>query len=701
MGKPSRKKKKHVSETNDVAKKQHRTRESPLKSMSEDTMVFVDRAHELKEEGNKFFQRREHGGAISKYEQALKLLPSSHIDCAYLHSNLAACYMQLDPPEYDKAINECNLALLVASKYSKALLKRARCYEALDRLDLALIDVTKVLNVEPNNMTALELSERLKKGIEKVGIKVNDVAVISEEVTNLHTTKNVGTIMQSRDKAERKGGSKKKKGNKVEGKPILEENPKEEAVRSVKLVFGDDIRWAHVPLQCSIRQLREIVSSRFPCLKGFLIKYKDQDGDLVTITITEEIRWAEESVSPQGLVRLYIFEVRPEQDPLFEELKDGVETENCVSAHNNSSENGKSVNNSSENGKSVKCSEHGVHMDIWIVQFAQIFKNHVGIDSDAYLDLHELGMRFYTEAMEDVVTCEEAQDLFDIAADKFREMVAVALFNWGNVHMSKARRRALVEEDASNEDALLAKAKEAYGWAHEQYVKAGERYKESLKVKPDFYEGFLALGQQQFEEAKLCWYFALGTKVELESWDASEIIELFNSAEDNVEHGAHMWEEIEQERLNELKSGTKANNEKVLLQKNGLDGILKQLSPDEAAEQAANMRSQVNLLWGTMLYERSVIEFKLGLETWRECLIAAVDRFKLAGASPTDIAVMNKNHCSNATTQKGVGFKIDEIVQAWNEIYDAKKWISGVPSFRLEPLFRRRVPKLLNVLEHL
>ncbi|KAJ6673958.1 PROTEIN CLMP1 [Salix viminalis] len=48
---------------------------------------------------------------------------------------------------------------------------------------------------------------------------------------------------------------------------------------------------------------------------------------------------------------------------------------------------------------------------------------------------------------------------------------------------------------------------------------------------------------------------------------------------------------------------------------------------------------------------------------------------------------------------KGLGFKIDEIVQAWNEMYDAKRWEIGVPSFRLEPLFRRRVPKLHDMLE--
>lgn len=49
----------------------------------------------------------------------------------------------------------------------------------------------------------------------------------------------------------------------------------------------------------------------------------------------------------------------------------------------------------------------------------------------------------------------------------------------------------------------------------------------------------------------------------------------------------------------------------------------------------------------------------------------------------------------------GLGFDINEIVQAWNEMYDAKRWQIGVPSFRLEPLFRRRVPKLHQILEHI
>ncbi|KAI3508657.1 hypothetical protein L1887_23666 [Cichorium endivia] len=74
----------------------------------------------------------------------------------------------------------------------------------------------------------------------------------------------------------------------------------------------------------------------------------------------------------------------------------------------------------------------------------------------------------------------------------------------------------------------------------------------------------------------------------------------------------------------------------------------------------------IYILWGTFLYERYVVEFK-----WEESLATSVENFELAGASPTDLAVIIKNHCSNGAASEGLGFKIDEIVQLWNEMYDA------------------------------
>lgn len=701
MGKPTWKKKiSPGSKPVDGNGKHTKTLERNSKAFDEDTAIFINMSQELKDEGNKLFQKRDHEGAMLKYEKALNLLPANHIDVAYLRSNMAACYMQMGIGEYPRAIDQCNLALQVTPKYSKALLKRARCYEVLNKLDLALRDVNGVLSMEPNNLTALDIADSIKRAIEKTGLVVEDHEIVlppnyvepADTPVSRKVVKEKGKKGKS-SKFDRKNieESREKKINEIkekkadEGKMVVEEkrsvSEEKVIVKSVKLVHGEDIRRAQLPVNCSMRLVRDIVVNRFSSLKGVLIKYKDQEGDLVTITMTDELRIAEGLAEPHGFLRLYIAEVSPDKEPLYE----GVGIKEDVQSY----EKPTIISENSIVDKAPFCVED------WIVQFARLFKNHVGFDCDSYLDLHGIGMKLYSEAMEEIVTSEDAQELFDIAAAKFQEMSALALFNLGNVHLSKARKRVLLAEDSSTES-ISTQVKTAYDWAQNEYVKAGMRYEEALKVKPDFYEGLLALGQQQFEQAKLSWSYVIGSKAELDIGESAQILEFYNKAEDNMEKGMQMWEEMEEERLNGL---SKYEKDKLELQRYGLDGLFKDISADESAKQAANMRCQIYLLWGTMLYERSVVEYKLSLPTWEECLEVAIEKFQLAEALETDIAVMIKNHCSNETALEG--FKVDEIVQAWNEMYDADRWRTGAASFRLEPLFRRRSPKLHSLLEHL
>ncbi|KAL5786328.1 hypothetical protein ACOSQ2_008720 [Xanthoceras sorbifolium] len=718
MGKQSGKQKKQIGgQSGDGTAKQSN---SP-RAYDKDTAVFIAMAQELKDEGNKLFQKRDHEGAMLKYEKALKLLPKNHIDVSYLRSNMAACYMQVGLSEYPRAIHECNLALAVTPKYSKALIKRARCYEALNRLDFALRDVTMVLNIEPNNLMALEIAERVKKELENRGLRVNDAVIelppeyveppLASSVPKVRKdkTKKKGKKLEQKNTVDRVEENKvdekieekkvdenfeetkvdeKFEEKKAEDKVVLEEKiscTKEgEPNKTVKLVFGEDIRVVQLPLNCSLLQLREVIHDRFPSSRAVLIKYRDQEGDLVTITSDEELRWAEASIELQGSVRLYVVEVSPVQDPFYERFKN--EKMRTLDIEKKCIENGNF-------GEDREAEKGSYFLDDWIIKFAQLFKNHVGLDSDTYLDLHELGFKVYSEAMEETVTSEEAQGLFDRAAEKFQEMAALALFNWGNVHMSRARKKVYLSEDSSTES-ILEQIKTAYDLAQQEYTKAGNRYEEALKIKPDFYEGLLALGQQQFEQAKLSWYYAVASNVDLDAWPSTEVLKLYNKAEENMDKGMQMWEEFEGQRQNEL------SKLKVDAQKTRLHGFFKDISASEAEEQARIIRSQIYLLWGTILYERSVMEYKLEIPVWHECLEVAVEKFELAGASPTDIAVMMKNHCSNNDAVEGLGFKIDEIIQAWNEMNEAKKWESGIPSFRLESLLRRRVSKLYNALEH-
>ncbi|XP_022981200.1 protein PHOX1-like isoform X4 [Cucurbita maxima] len=712
MGKPTGKKKENVGDKpGNANSKPPRPSDRNSKAFDEDTAIFINMSQELKEEGKRLFQKRDHEGALLKYEKALKLLPRNHIDVAHLHINMASCYMQLGMGGYPQAINECNLALEAHPRYTKALLKRARCYEALNWFDLALKDLSTVLSLETNNLSAMEILDSVKNTMREKGVNIDEkelglttlklppaarfrkivkeklrkkknkkVEEKADQVPQVNQVPQVPQVNQvpqvpQVNQVPQVDQVEDKEVTTVEEDKLFVEPAKEKPVsKTVKLVFGEDIRWAELPTNCSIKLASKIVRDRFHSLRGVLVKYRDQEGDLITITTTKELRAVEASSHLQGSLRLYITEVSPDQEPIYKE------TENHEAL--------------------TELDKRTTTVEDWIIQFARLFKNQVGVDSDSYLNLHELGMKLYSEAMEDTVTGESAQELFNIAADKFQEMAALALFNWGNIHMSRARKQLFFPEDGSRE-VLLLRIKDAYEWAEKEYKKAEIRYEEALNVKPDFYESFLALGQQQFEQAKLCWYYAMASrsKIDLESSFSSEVLQLYNKAEDSMEKGMMMWEEMEEQRLNGLSKSEKYKSE---LGKMGLERLYSEIPADEAAELASNMRSQIYLLWGTILYERSVVEYKLELPTWEECLEVSVDKFDLAGASQTDIAVMIKNHCSNETAQEGFGFgfKIDEIVQAWNEMYDAKRWQFGVPSFRLEPLFRRRVPKLHSTLEH-
>ena len=106
-----------------------------------------------------------------------------------------------------------------------------------------------------------------------------------------------------------------------QGKRVVEPVEEEKTVtitRSVKLVFGEDIRWAELPVNCSVKLVRDIARDRYPGLKGALVKYKDKEGDLVTITTTDELRLAEKSAPEKASFRLYITEVSPDQEPSYD-----------------------------------------------------------------------------------------------------------------------------------------------------------------------------------------------------------------------------------------------------------------------------------------------------------------------------------------------------------------------------------------------
>ncbi|OMO68822.1 Phox/Bem1p [Corchorus capsularis] len=744
MGKSGGRKKKGGSNQVSVDNNSSNTTAHVNGGVDLDSSIFLKRAHELKEEGNTKFQNKDYVAALQIYDNALRLIPKTHPDRAVFHSNRAACLMQMKPIDYDSVIAECSMALQVQPRFVRALLRRARAFEAIGKYEMAMQDVQLLLGADPNHKDAVEIARRLRTALGPRQEAQQDLqsrpspaalgasAVRGAPIAGLgpclparpvpkktSTSPPGGSVLSPTNKLEKhqnnlgteNGPENKAQLPKLVLKPSSgafkatdKDGRREQSFstsvrgqvpevaiqwRPLKLVYDHDIRLSQMPVNCSFKVLREIVGKRFPSSKSVLVKYKDSDGDLVTITCTAELRLAESAVdalipkepeadktSGFGMLRLHIVEVSPEQEPALleeEEEKPLENDETKVDESGSHSSLGESVLEGvdTETEKTEKepskekagasedpeCKE--VEMDDWLFEFAQLFRTHVGIDPDAHIDLHELGMELCSEALEETVTSEEAQILFDKAAAKFQEVAALAFFNWGNVHMCAARKRIPLDESAGKE-VVSAQLQVAYDWVREKYSLAREKYAEALVIKPDFYEGLLALGQQQFEMAKLNWSFALAKKIDLSSWDPSETLQLFDSAEEKMKAATEMWEKLEEQRINELKDPNSSKKEELLKRRkkagSGADAELSgtgELSAEEAAEQAAVMRSQIHLFWGNMLFERSQVECKLGMDGWKKNLDTAVERFKLAGASEADISTVLKNHCSNGDAVEG------------------------------------------------
>ncbi|KAK8545781.1 hypothetical protein V6N13_067043 [Hibiscus sabdariffa] len=748
MGKSGGRKKKGGSNSNQVSIENNSSNTIPHVNGGVDlgSCVFLKRANELREEGNVKYQSKDYVAALQLYDNALRLIPKTHPDRAVFHSNRAACLMQMKPIDYDAVIAECNMAIQVQPRFV-----RARAFEAVGKYEMAMEDVQILLGDEPNNKDALEIDRRLRialgphletqQGLQSrpspaalgaSAVRGAPIAGLGPCLPARPVPKKTsvspprGSVLPPSNKldkhqnnaAAQTGSRSKTESPKLVLKPLsgsskatanLNKDDQRELSfvtsmcgqvpevaiqwRPLKLVYDHDIRLSQMPVNCSFKVLREIVSKRFPSSKSVLIKYKDNDGDLVTITCTTELRLAEFSVDALipiepvadkatgfGMLRLHIVDVSPEQEPPLPEEEDEKPLESQVAKLDESlshSPRGESVSEGvdteiektekeASKGKITVVSEDKeckeVEMDDWLFEFVQLFRTHVGIDPDAHIDLHELGMEHCSEALEETVTSEEAQILFDKAAAKFQEVAALAFFNWGNVHMCAARKRIPLDESAGK-DVVSEKLQMAYDWVREKYSLAKEKYAEALLIKPDFYEGMLALGQQQFEMAKLNWSFTLAKKIDLSTWNPAETLQLFDSAEEKMKAATEMWEKLEQQRLNELKDPNSSKKEELSKRRkkpgsaaeNEISGTGNQgeISAEEVAEQAAVMRSQIHLFWGNMLFERSQVECKLGMDGWKKNLDTAVERFKLAGASEVDISTVLKNHCSNGDKVEG------------------------------------------------
>jgi serine/threonine-protein phosphatase 5 len=141
-----------------------------------DSSSDVERATQLKDEGNAFLANHRYAQAAEKYTQAIAIHPS-----AIYYSNRAQALIKLE--SYGQAIEDANEALKLDPKYVKAYYRRGSANYALGRLKLALKDFKAVLSIFPKEKDALAKAKECEKIIKQVAfLKAIESEAAPEEV---------------------------------------------------------------------------------------------------------------------------------------------------------------------------------------------------------------------------------------------------------------------------------------------------------------------------------------------------------------------------------------------------------------------------------------------------------------------------------------------------------------------------------------
>lgn len=573
---------------------------------------FSAKAAKLKHEGDAHFGKRNLREALHAYERALQMTLAGTEERAALHSNRAACFL-LDN-KFQNAAREASSALDQVPGFKPALMRRAKALESLGIHDKAAKDYEAAFKLDGSEETRRKMAEA----------KANHAARKSGGRRAVKPGGRVPTSVQA--------------ANAAAARRQQQQQPPPDLV--LNCTFEESKKSLTVPISSRFADIVAAVKAKFSEVLGdgaVALKYRDFEGDFVTVTSRTDLRSAlstavsalereakrtgkPSSVAPGGLAPVELEVVRVASAP--SETPDVVTPENVGRAD-------AAPGDDDDRGEDV------IEIDEWLLTFATLFREHLGEAgaTEGPLDLRAVGLEKCCEALEEAVGTEKAKALLASAAEKFQEAAAAAIFNWGNVHVCASRKLvdtsepsategAAESQSAPSEAALAAAASTHMARINDEYAKAVERYTQSLAIKSDFYEASIAWGQQAFERGKVLHVASKsGDDAAAKGKLAADADAMFALAEGKFQESLGM---IPKEEAEASTSGDAA----------------------APAEEGLSLKSQILVLWGNVLFERSQVKHHRDAKDWQADCDAAVAKFQDAGCVQADIVRALMNHTS-------------------------------------------------------
>lgn len=561
--------------------------------------AFTKKSQQMKLEADVLFAKGDHAAALAKYQRAQELCLRASTEFVSIATNKAAVYLKLQNPIL--AIRECDNALDAQSDYKPALLRRAAAYEKLEKYAEAKSDVERALSTDPSDEAVRMRLDKLKGLAEKPKRAAKPAGLAGSGVGRQQNAPKYTKEQINAMRAE------------------LLRQQQASTMFTFDVTYEGEVKSIKLPVQLRYKDLVMAIKKEFNAEKHIAVKYKDFDGDFVTITSRMDLRTA--------LTNFAAIAEREAREK-NEKLESPIPVIH-VTAYASDVEYAETPENvqPQELQENDEINEDVIEIDEWLLSFAALFRKALGdaAPKDVPLELRAVGLDKCCEVLEQTVGLPEAQGLLTAATEKFQEAAATAIFNWGNAYACNSRRIidscGPTEDDgtSSSDEALAEAAKRHMAALDADYAASCERFAAALEIKPTYFEAPITWGQQAFERGKL--YHHLSKQVEgAEKTEAEKTVnEMFNLAITKYQDAMGMLSPAER------------------------DVVL-----TEKCEESNGVKAQILILWGNVLYEQSQVKHSRGVSNWQDDAEAAVDKFNEAGCAKQDIVRALMNHSSES-----------------------------------------------------
>ena len=317
--------------------------------------------------------------AAAAFDQALKLVSPDDPRAGEMHRERAACFFYAK--QYADVVVEATRALKSRSADPTALLYRAKAYQLLGQDKKAKADAAAAAAAEAKDDDARRAVDAAKAMLAPADAKpaggpagLGGLGLAPKKAQEAPKPLTPAQLAERKAAQARQAEALRQRQNQQKWGPPV----------AVKASCGADVRVVIVPSMISHKDLMTTLQRKFPDTSAFSVRFTDADG--ASKPLNSRADFAAAFVAAQA-AKAKEAEAGEEAAPTLHNLpvlKLAIVEHSAPPAEG--AEGDKEA--AAAGGAAPLAPNEVVEIDEWILDFAALFREHLGIDAEAHLDLH-------------------------------------------------------------------------------------------------------------------------------------------------------------------------------------------------------------------------------------------------------------------------------------------------------------------------